>query len=54
LASPLAEGITGTTLHVDRGGHAMGVIMAGPNGPAPRLEARPSMNGEVANGAEVV
>jgi enoyl-[acyl-carrier protein] reductase I len=30
LASPLAAGITGTTLYVDKGYHAMGMAVAGP------------------------
>jgi enoyl-[acyl-carrier protein] reductase I len=35
LASPLSSGITGTTLYVDKGYHAMGIAVAGP---VPRRE----------------
>jgi enoyl-[acyl-carrier protein] reductase I len=34
LASPLATGITGTTLYVDKGYHAMGMAVAMPDEPA--------------------
>jgi enoyl-[acyl-carrier protein] reductase I len=32
LASPLADGITGTTVYVDKGYHAMGMAVAGGEG----------------------
>jgi enoyl-[acyl-carrier protein] reductase I len=37
LASPLASGITGTTLYVDKGYHAMGMAVAMPPGAEPPL-----------------
>ncbi len=33
LCSPLASGITGTTLYVDKGYHSMGMAVAGPGAP---------------------
>ena len=35
LCSPLASGITGTTLYVDKGYHSMGMAVAGVSPPAP-------------------
>jgi enoyl-[acyl-carrier protein] reductase I len=35
LSSPMASGITGTTLHVDKGYHAMGAYVASPHMSAP-------------------
>jgi enoyl-[acyl-carrier protein] reductase I len=32
LLSPLASGITGSTIYVDKGYHAMGMAVAGPEG----------------------
>ena len=36
LLSPLASGITGTTIYVDKGYHAMGKAVADRYSPAPR------------------